>query len=46
MEKMISPFPFTVAEEEEKAASAQNTIVALYQEYSRYHYLYFTIEKQ
>ena len=28
------------------SASAQNTIVAFYQEYSRYHYLYFTIGKQ
>ena len=28
------------------SASAQNTIVALYQEYSRYHYLYFTTWKQ
>ena len=27
-------------------ASAQNTIVAFYQEYSRYHYLYFTIGEQ
>ena len=28
------------------SASAQNTIVAFYQEYSRYHYLYFTTGKQ
>ena len=28
------------------SASAQNTIVAFYQEYSRYRYLYFTIGKQ
>ena len=28
------------------SASAQNTIVAFYREYSRYLYLYFTIEKQ
>ena len=27
-------------------ASAQNTIVAFYQEYSRYRYLYFTTGKQ
>ena len=27
-------------------ASAQNTIVAFYREYSRYRYLYFTIGKQ
>jgi hypothetical protein len=26
--------------------SAHNTIVVFYREYSRYHYLYFTIEKQ
>jgi hypothetical protein len=28
------------------SARAQNTIVAFYREYSRYHYLYFTTEKQ
>ena len=28
------------------SASAQKTIVAFYQEYSRYRYLYFTIGKQ
>ena len=28
------------------STSAQNTIVAFYREYSRYHYLYFTIGKQ
>ena len=28
------------------SASAQNTIVAFYQEYSRYRYLYFTSGKQ
>jgi len=28
------------------SASAQKTIVVFYQEYSRYHYLYFTTEKQ
>ena len=28
------------------SASAQNTIVAFYREYSRYRYLYFTIGKQ
>ena len=28
------------------SASAQNTIVAFYQEYSRYYYLYFTTGKQ
>ena len=28
------------------SASAQNTIVAFYQEYSSYRYLYFTIGKQ
>ena len=28
------------------SASAQNTIVAFYREYSRYHYLYFTTGKQ
>ena len=28
------------------STSAQNTIVAFYQEYFRYHYLYFTIGKQ
>ena len=28
------------------SASAQNTIVAFYQQYSRYRYLYFTIRKQ
>ena len=28
------------------SASAQNTIVAFYQEYSRYRYLYFTTGKQ
>ena len=28
------------------SASAQNTIVAFYCEYSRYRYLYFTIGKQ
>ena len=28
------------------SASAQNTIVAFYLEYSRYRYLYFTIGKQ
>ena len=28
------------------SASAQNTVVAFYQEYSRYRYLYFTIGKQ
>jgi hypothetical protein len=28
------------------SASAQNTIVVLYREYSRYHYLYFTTGKQ
>ena len=28
------------------SASAQNTIVAFYQEYFRYRYLYFTTEKQ
>ena len=28
------------------SASAQNTIVAFYREYSRYRYLYFTTEKQ
>ena len=28
------------------SASAQNTIVAFYREYSRYHYLYFTIENK
>jgi Zn-dependent membrane protease YugP len=28
------------------SASAQNTIVAFYWEYSRYHYLYFTTGKQ
>jgi hypothetical protein len=28
------------------SASTQNTIVAFYQEYSRYRYLYFTIGKQ
>jgi hypothetical protein len=28
------------------SASAQNTIVAFYREYSRYCYLYFTIGKQ
>ena len=28
------------------SASAQNTIVAFYQEYSKYHYLYFTTGKQ
>jgi hypothetical protein len=28
------------------SASAQNTILAFYQEYSRYRYLYFTIGKQ
>jgi hypothetical protein len=27
-------------------ASAQNTIVAFYQEYSRYRYLYFTTRKK
>ena len=27
------------------SVSAQNTSVAFYQEYSRYHYLYFTIGK-
>jgi len=28
------------------SASAQNTIVAFYREYSMYHYLYFTTRKQ
>jgi hypothetical protein len=28
------------------SASAQNTIVVFYREYSRYRYLYFTIGKQ
>ena len=28
------------------SASTQNTIVAFYQEYSRFYYLYFTIGKQ
>jgi hypothetical protein len=28
------------------SASAQNTIVAFYREYSMYHYLYFTTGKQ
>jgi Zn-dependent membrane protease YugP len=28
------------------SASAQNTIVAFYREYSRYRYLYFTTGKQ
>ena len=28
------------------SASAHNTIVVFYQEYSRYRYLYFTIAKQ
>jgi hypothetical protein len=28
------------------SASANNTIVAFYREYSRYRYLYFTIGKQ
>ena len=28
------------------STSAQNTIVAFYREYSKYHYLYFTIGKQ
>ena len=28
------------------SASAQNNVVAFYQEYSRYRYLYFTIGKQ
>jgi hypothetical protein len=28
------------------SASAHNTIVALYREYFKYHYLYFTIGKQ
>ena len=28
------------------SASVQNTIVAFYREYYRYHYLYFTIGKQ
>jgi hypothetical protein len=28
------------------SASAQNTIVTFYQEYSRYRYLYLTTEKQ
>ena len=28
------------------SASAQNTIVAFYREYFRYHYLYFTTGKQ
>ena len=28
------------------SASAQNTIIAFYWKYSRYHYLYFTTRKQ
>jgi hypothetical protein len=28
------------------SASAQNTIIAFYREYSRYRYLYFTMVKQ
>jgi hypothetical protein len=28
------------------STSAQNTVVAFYQEYSMYHYLYFTTGKQ
>jgi hypothetical protein len=29
-----------------ESASAQNTIVVFYREYSKYRYLYFTTEKQ